>query len=164
MVQSLNTITKTFTKESKMVKAKTDKKTLELIVEVNRQRAEISKIEKPNWKTSCSFSYVEGNNSTINLHVESNVRNLIKIVAFLQNREKSYNQASKDLGVENAPEFTWNGFSVADWIEDVKMRINKIQIADKKKKFETLEARLNAIISPELRAEIELEKIANELK
>ena len=58
----------------------------------------------------------------------------------------------------------WNGFSVNDWIDDIKTRINKVQIASKKVKLEHLESRLNAIISPELRAEMELEAISAELK
>lgn len=143
--------------------AKTDKKTLDLIKEVTRQKAEITKIEKPNWRTNCSFSYHENRqNEAINLHVETNVKTLICIAAFLQDKESSYKKAAESLGVES-PDFTWNGYSVTDWIEDLKMRINKIQIESRKKKLATLETRLNALISPEMRAELELEAIASEL-
>ena len=142
---------------------KTDQKTLDLIKEVERQKAEISKIERPNWKTNCSFSYVEGNAANLtNIHVESNVKNLVCIAAFLRDRETSYDQTALLLGVD-APKFSWNGSSVSDWLEDIKMRINKIQINSKKQKLELLENRLNAIISPELRAEMELQKIESEL-
>jgi hypothetical protein len=144
-----------------MAKA-SDDKTLALIREVNRQKAEISKAERPNWITNCSFSYTENPSQAINIHVESNIRNLVCIAAFLQDRERSYADVAKTMGVE-APNFTWGGFAVKDWLEDIKMRINKIQLASKKKKLEVLEARLNAIISPELRAEIELQAIADEL-
>lgn len=48
-----------------------------------------------------------------------------------------------------------------DWFLEVllliKMRIMKIQIASEKEKLESLETRLNKIISPEKRAEIEAE-------
>ena len=144
--------------------AKTDKKTLELIAQVKQQKAEIAKAEKPSYKTNCSFSYVEGKmNDAINIHVEANVKNLICIAAFLQEREKSYAEAAKALGVEAPPEFNWNGFTVKDWTDDLKMRITKVQIGAKRKKLEALEERLNKIISPELRAELELEAIASEL-
>lgn len=148
--------------------AKTDKKTLDLINEVKKQKAEIAKLDKPNWRTTCSFSYVEFNiSNSINIHVESNVGNLVKIAAFLQHGEKSYVETAKGdrgLKVENLPPFTWQGFSLDDWMEDIKTRICKIQIATKRKKLEVLETRLNAIISPELRAELELEEITKELK
>ncbi len=146
-----------------MAKTKTDTKTLDLIREVSRQKAEISRALKPNWITNCNFSYNENSSNVINIHVESNIRNLVCIVAFLTEKERSYKEAATKLGIE-APAFQWNGYSVADWSEDIKVRINKIQITSKQKKLEALEARLNSIISPELRAEMELEAIANELR
>ena len=141
---------------------KTDQKTLDLIKEVKRRKEEISKIEKPNWITNCSFSYNEGSASRVNIHVEASVKNLVSMAAFLRDREHSYDETAKVMGVD-APAFTWDGFTVADWVEDIKSRINKVQIASKKKSLEALEERLNAIISPELRAELELEAIAGEL-
>lgn len=145
-----------------MAKKQTDTKTLDLIREINRQKEEISKAEKPNWVTNCSFGYIEDSPNRINLHVESNLRNLISIGAFLLDKERSYKEAGEKLGVE-ADKFRWGGFSTDDWFEDLRTRINKIQIASKRKKLEALEARLNLIISPELRAEMELEAIQNEL-
>jgi len=141
----------------------TDSVTLKLINEVNKQKEEISKAERPSWATHCSFSYTEQPGNATNIHVESNVRNLICMAAFLKEKEKSYDEAAALLGIENAPPFTWGGFSVADWISDFKLRIGKIQIASKKKKLESLEARLNAIISPELRRQMEIEAIEKEL-
>jgi len=140
------------------------KKTLDLIKEVKARKAEISKAEKPNWITNCTFSQIEGSASNvINLHVETNVKTLIGVAAYLMSAEKSYKEAAAALKVDSPPEFTWNGFSVKDWIEDIKARIGKIQITSKKKGLETLESRLNAIISPELRAEMGLDAIASEL-
>lgn len=140
---------------------KTDQKTLDLIKEVARQKEEISKAEKPNWLTNCTFQGDDKSQIT-NIHVESNLKNLINIVAFLQQKETAYNVAAKTLSVE-APAFEWGGFKVSDWVEDVKTRLNKVQIATKRKKLEALETRLNSIISPELRAELELEAISAEL-
>lgn len=147
---------------AKKTNSNTDQLTLNLIQEVKKQKEEIAKAEKPNWITNCSFSYTEKPNDATNIHVEANIRNLVCIAAFLKERERAYKEAAETLGVD-APAFTWGGFSVNDWLEDLKMRINKIQIASKRKKLEALEARLNAIISPELRAKMELEAIANEL-
>lgn len=143
--------------------AKTDKKTLGLIAEIKKQKEEIGKADRPSWRTNCAFAYVEGSSATQNIQVLSSVRDLICIVACLLDKRASYDHAAKLLGVENPPTFTWCGFTVEDWVEDLKLRINKIQIASKRKKLETLEARLNAVISPELRAELELEAITSEL-
>lgn len=141
---------------------KTDQKTLDLIQEVARRKQEIAKAERPNWITNCSFSFEEGSSKTVNLHVCQDVRQMITIAAFLRESEISYNAAAQELGVD-APPFTWSGFSVSDWLSDIRTRINRIQIDSKKKKLAALEERLNKIISPELRAEMELEAIAAEL-
>jgi hypothetical protein len=145
-----------------MAKTTTDEKTVELMREVARRKAEIKAADRPQWVTNCNFSYQEGSANIINLHVESDVRKLVLIVAFLKEKERGFAEAAKELGVEGVS-FSWNGFPAADWIGDVKMRITKLQIATKRKKLETLEARLNGIISPELRAKMELEAIENEL-
>ena len=144
--------------------AKTDAKTLELIKEVNKQKAEIAKAEKPQYITNCNFSYTENGANIINIHVESNVGNLIRIVAYLLGLEKHCKEAVALLAVESPPDFTWQGFSVRDWVSDIKMRLVKVQIATKRRKLEILETRLNSIISPELRAQMELEAIESELK
>ncbi len=142
----------------------TDQKTLELIALVSRQKAEIALAEKPQYRTNCSFTYIEGNmNSATNIRVESDVKNLVLMVAFLQEKETGYQRAISTLGVDEAPAFSWNGFSVTDWVTDIRTRINNIQIGTKKKKLEALEARLNNIVSPQLRAELELKAIENEL-
>lgn len=144
--------------------ASTDKKTLELIQLVKTQKAEIAKLNKPSYKTNCSFSYDEGrSNNAVNIHVETDVRKLISFAAFLVSMEKSYKETAKLLAVECVPDFTWNGYPTSEWLEDLKTRINKVQIGAKRVKLESLEARLKKIISPELQAELELEAIQSEL-
>ena len=141
--------------------AKTDEKTLALIGEVKKRKEEIAKLEKPQWKTNCTFSF-SGFREPVNIHVEADIRKLIDIAGFLIAREQAYIEAAKQLQVESPP-FEWTGFSVKDWLEDIKTRIDKLQIQSKKKKLETLENRLNKIVSPELRAQMELDAIAAEL-
>lgn len=140
---------------------KTDDKTLAIIREINKQKAEISKIEKPSWKTNCSFSYTEGG-TPFNLNVVADVSKLVSMAAFLINSENAYEEAKSRLDVSDAPAFSWLGFSIQDWLADIKARIDKVQIVSKKKKLEALEARASAIISPEKRAELELEAIMND--
>jgi hypothetical protein len=53
---------------------------------------------------------------------------------------------------------------VSKWISDIRTRINKLRIASRTKDLQALEARLDAIISPNLRAELELKAIESELK
>ena len=141
---------------------KTDKKILDLINEVRKQKQEIAKIEKPNWTTNCSF---KGNSDwAVNLHVESNIRVLVEIAAVIIDRESAFDRAADALGIEaKTIPYLWDGFSAKDWINDIKLRIAKIQVSTKKRQLEALESRLNAIVSPELRAQMEIEAIEKEL-
>lgn len=149
-----------------MAVKKTDKSTLALLAEIKRQKAEIANAERPNWKTNCSFSYTGSQSNAINLHVATDLMELARIVAFLRRTEKDMVEACNELGIapDGASVLKWNGYIVQDWVDDIKARIDKIQIASKKAKLAKLESRLNAIISPELRAQMELEAIAEELK
>ena len=141
-----------------------DKKTLALIEEVRRRKQDIADSEKPAFRTNCSFSFSElKTNETVNLHVEGNIQTLLKITGFVTAKSKEYEWAVNALAIEDAPKFTWNGYSAEDWINDVKLRIGKIQIAAKKRKLAELEDRLNRIVSPELRQQMELDAITKEL-
>ena len=59
--------------------------------------------------------------------------------------------------------FSWHGYSTEKWKVDIQARIDKIQIEKKKRDLEILEKRLDAILSPELKAEMELEEITKAL-
>lgn len=152
-------------------RAKADKKTLDLIAQVAKQKAEIAKIERPNWRTNCSFFYMSHSDLSapvgthVNLHVESNLAKLIDIAGLLISREASYAAAVKELGLVGTdwPGFVYLGSPVEDWLADIKARIAKVKIGEKRKKLEDLEKRLNAIVSPELRAQLELEAIEKAL-
>lgn len=142
-----------------------DQKTLDLIALVTKQKGEIAEAERPQWKTNCSFSFLEGRaTDTVNLHVETDLRKLIRMAAWLKMQEHWYDNAADVLSVLPYPRFEWGGSSVDDWLHDIRLRIGRLQLADKRKKLEALESRLNAVVSPELRAKLELEAIAAELE
>jgi hypothetical protein len=82
--------------------------------------------------------------------------------AFLIDRKDKSESAAKELGVDY--NFTWLGFSVDEWKEDFQTRVNQISVQEKRKELAELESRLNAIISPELKAQMELDAIAKLLE
>ena len=57
----------------------------------------------------------------------------------------------------------FDGFSWEKWKSDIAHKINKLQISKKKQELEKLEERLNKLVSPELRAQLELQEIEREL-
>ena len=144
-----------------MAKTKTDKMTMDLIKEVQRRKNEIANIGRAEYCTNATFSATGqlGGVGTINLNVENNLTNLIMMAACVIEKESMYQQAASRLGIETPPPFTWLGFSTNDWLHDIKVRVDKVQVMTKRKELETLEIRLNAVVSPELRAQMELEAI-----
>jgi hypothetical protein len=146
-----------------MAKAKTqDELVQKLIDAAQTKRKAIELAEKPIWLTNSSFSYDEDNSSIRrNIRVINNVGELVKIQAFLNQKESYYTDAAKELDYDQP--FTWLGFSHADWTADFKVMATKINITKEKQNLEAIESRLDKLISPELKRQLELEAISKEL-
>lgn len=143
----------------------TDKKVRELYDKVQAKKDEIKKAERPNWVTNCAFNFdprASGVNTMANIQTVSDTSELVRMLGFLAVQKAAYETAAKELEVKSP--FKWGGYSYDDWRTDFKTRIAKIKITDKKKELENLEKRLDAILSPELKAQFELEKITAELE
>jgi hypothetical protein len=138
-----------------------DKLVQELTKIVNEKKAAIAKAERPNWRTNCAFRYNKDSSASINLQVCGVVEDLVHILGFLCEKRNAFDEAQKIIGTNL--EFKYLGFTFEDWSEDIKTRIDKIEITTKKKELEMLEERLNKLISPELRAQMELEEIRKSL-
>jgi hypothetical protein len=134
-----------------------DKAVQQLFEVVQKKKAEIAKAEKPNWLTNCSFRYNKESSNSTNIQVCSDVNELITILGFLIGKQNEFNLAKEVLGVTNT--FNWVGFTLEEWTNDIRTRIDKIQITNKKKELEQLELRLDKLISPELKASMELDEI-----
>lgn len=138
-----------------MVKTK-DEIVLEMQEQVKKLKAEIRKAEKPTWTTSCSFKE-SSSSSAINIHVVSDIKVLVGMVAFLNNMDIRMAEAAKELGVSY--KYVHEGFSVEDWKSDIKLRLDKINIAAKRSQLEQIESRLAKLESPELKEKRELEEL-----
>lgn len=134
-----------------------DKKVQELFDVVQAKKAAIAKAEKPNWKTNCVFKFDTDSNKIVNLHTVSDTALLVGAYEFLLNKQGLRKQAAEDLGVEDT--FEWMGFTVEDWKDDFKTRITKINLVNEKAKLDLLEKKLSALVSPEMKAAMELAEI-----
>jgi hypothetical protein len=139
----------------------TDKKVQALISMVNEKRDEIKKASKPNWITNCSFRYTEDRAEGFNIQTITDTSKLVHALAFLKTREGAFDEAAAELGTKD--KFDWLGYSVEDWTTDFQTRITKVNITKKKKELALLESRLDKIISPELKAQMEIDAITKEL-
>ena len=137
----------------------TDEKVRELFDLVQEKKLAIEKAERPCWKTSGNFGYSANSaHDRTTIATVTDVRKIVEMYAFIMDRKDKSESAAKDLGVEY--NFTWLGFTVDEWKEDFQTRVNQISVQEKRKELAELESRLNTIISPELKSQMELEAIA----
>lgn len=139
----------------------TDKKVLDLIKLAKAKKDAIKKIDKSSYKTNCSFGFDPTGTSRINLHVTTDLSLLLTIHGYLSSIAKGFSEVDERLGTFTP--FVWMGYSFRDWQADVETRIQKLQVTKEKSELEKLEARLDKLISPEMRAEIELQEIESML-
>ena len=145
---------------------KTDEKIQKLFDVVQHKKVELEKITKAEnrkWITNCSFAWDENNLSTrINLQTVSDPKVIVKALARLQQHSDYEKEAAESLGVENY-KFEWLSYSLDDWAQDFQTRLAKIQSSKKKQELADLENRLNDLVSPELKREMELAIIEKQL-
>jgi len=115
---------------------------------------------KRSWKTNCSFTR-DGVAQPINIQVACEATILDVYSQMLMTRDYE-TKAAIILGLDVSSQVC--GFELDDWVDDFKKRIASIHIKSKKRKLLELETRLEAIISPEQRREMELEAIMKELE
>ena len=141
-----------------------DLKIAELFEVLNKRKVEVEAAEKTSqqkWKTNCSFPSVFGNTQPINIQTQTEAA-LIELLADLLVHREFQIKAAELIG-SDVQTGNWGGYPIADWIEDFKTRVAKIQLAARKAELAQLEKRLDAIVSPEQRRFMELEAIINSL-
>jgi hypothetical protein len=139
-----------------------DAKITELFGVLSKQKAELEAAKKEvdrKWVTNGSIQFDGSNPINIQTASEDTIRRVV--AALLQQSEYSAKAATL-LGLPIVSKVS--GFQQNDWIQDCQKRIAALGIAAKKLKIAELEDRLNAIVSPEQRRQLELEAITRALE
>lgn len=140
-----------------------DDKITELFGVLSKQKAEVEAAEiatKVSWKTKGSFM-LDAISARVNIQT-ANHNLLIEIEAALLQKEAFYGKAAENLGLEW--DGVWDGYTLSDWHDDLVKRAAIIGINAKKAKLAELEKKLNSIVSPEQRREMELKAIMASLE
>jgi hypothetical protein len=148
-----------------MSDTKIDTMVLELLKKVENKKRQIGEAERPSWITNCSFGFDPNNsNARINIQVVRDLEQLVEIHAFLTSKVAAYKQSLVTLGLteKDAP-LKYMGFTYDQWMADIETRIGGVRIKAKKDELAALEARVNALVTPEQRRAIELEKLIKEI-
>ena len=146
------------TKETTLTR---DERVLALFEKLQSKKAEVANAERPVYVTGGQFRYSESVGTSVDIMTVRDERKLVEILVFLKDRSERYPVACEELGVE--AEFKWLGFTYDEWKQDLKTRVSVLQIAKRKAELKELEARVNAVMTPELRAELELKALEAEI-
>ena len=79
--------------------------------------------------TNGKFYWIDNGNTNgihLNIHVEKDQKELIKVLSFLIARKESYDKAIKLIDLNEAPVFTWCQYNFDAWLHDIKLRVQLI--------------------------------------
>ena len=144
-----------------MAKTKSvDDAVMELLRKVETKKKEVNEAKKkPQWKTNCSIAADPDPDphDHKNIQVMRTPREVIEWFAFLLSKEQLLQQAADELGLE--PDLTWMAYPIADWKDDLKTRAGQLSIDQKEAEIVALDKRVNKLVSPEQRREMELKAL-----
>lgn len=142
----------------------TDQAVMDLLAQVRHQKVEIEKAKaRPVWLTNTTLGTSEETvHDRVNLQTVTKPEKLVSLYTFLLTKEEQWKRANDELGLE-APA-KWLNYPIEDWKTDLKTRAAQLTIDKKQKELQALEERIDKLISPEQRRELELAAITAELR
>ena len=137
---------------------------LAMFKKVQEMKLRLEKSEKPCWQTNRMFRYSDSSShGATDIGAVTDARKLVEMLAFLKDRESSYSAAALELGMEVKP-FKWLGFTTEEWKSDFSTRVEQLRASETKKTLAVAEQRLSAVLSPEMKQQLEMEAVASMMK
>lgn len=128
---------------------KNDDAIMKLKAQVDKKREELSAMsDRVHPVTNCLLVL---DRVTFNLHVDASEMLLIRLNA--------YAMSAKDLGLD-VDNVQLSGYTLGQWIQDVRSFLQVQKYRDEKKTLNNLEKKLDALLSDDKRTELEIDKIA----
>lgn len=139
-----------------MAKKTTDDLVLEMLKKVQQKKEEVKAAKKkPQWKTNLSIGRDSSTSQgRVNIMTRTDPNEIIDWFVFLTQKEEGIEKAAEELGLP--ADLTWLGYTIADWKCDLKARAAQLSVDAKQKEIEALDKRVNKLVSPDQRREMEL--------
>ena len=132
---------------------KNDERILELKKQLEEKKSELGKQPRFAPITTCLFDR-EG--CRVNIHTLTSIKDINAMLVFFN----TYVISAKDLEIDCA-EVELDGFSVLDWMEDLKSKKSVIEYTKKKEQLTQLEKKLDKLLSDDKKTELEIDAIAD---
>ena len=133
---------------------KNDDRIMQLKEQIEKKREELAASDTSRFIpiTNCLLVI---DKTTYNLHVDSSELLLIKL--------NSMRLSAKDLGIDTS-KLMISGYSLDNWITDVKNNLSIQNYRTKKKKLDSLEKQLTALLSDDKQTELQIDSLEELLK
>ncbi|PYE51464.1 hypothetical protein HUB98_05595 [Paenibacillus barcinonensis] len=130
-----------------------DSKILELKKQIEEKKKSVSKSKKFTPVTNCSIE-LDG--------VRINIQTLTKeqLISLLV---KLNSYAASAIELELLDQYIISGYNIADWIGDLKSKLDFINSKDEEQKLKLMESKLDKLLSDDKKVELELNEIAEML-
>lgn len=129
-----------------------DNRILELKEQIKIKRDKLSKVGRFAPITNCIID-LDGTKSNIQALKKDQ---LILLACKLQSYKRSADELSLELNI--------SGFSVNDWLTDIKAKLEILSVKDEEAKLKAMEEKLTTLLSNEKKVELEIDEIENMLK
>lgn len=129
---------------------KNDDRIMQLKEQIEKKREELAASNTSRFVpiTNCLLVI---DKTTYNLHVDSSELLLIKL--------NSMRLSAKDLGIDTS-KLMISGYSLDNWITDVKNNLSIQNYRTEKKKLDSLEKQLTALLSDDKQTELQIDQLA----
>ena len=132
---------------------KNDERILMLKEQIEEKKKELGKQPRFSPITTCVFDR-EG--CRVNIHTLTSVQDINAMLVFFN----TYVMSANDLDID-CNEVELCGFSVLDWMEDLKSKKAVVEYAAKKEQLSALEKKLDKLLSDDKKTELEIDAIAD---
>lgn len=127
---------------------KNDERVLQLKEIIEKKKLELRGVKKFTPMTNCVLD-LDGQKYNLNVLQLSDLQILIV-------RLNMYLISAKDLGID----LEISGYNIAEWITDIKCKIEIFDYKKKETELKSLETKLDKMLSDEKKTELELDEIA----
>lgn len=134
---------------------KNDQIVMSMLEKIRIKKEELKQASgRPRWKTNCAF--VSGTHA-FNLQTITDKKVLALNFGHLIRLKDAEEQAANLLGLDY--EWDFNGYSYEDWMADFKTRANMLTLKEKEQELKELDARINKLVTPEQRRDMEIKEL-----
>lgn len=132
-----------------------DQKILDLKKQIEEKKTKLDKLQRFTPITNCSIEIDGVTRTNIQtLDKDSIVRLMVKL--------QSYKTAAEALDVSS--QYILSGYKPEDWIKDLKQRLDILSRKDEETKLKLMEDKLQALLSSDMKVQLELSEIESLLK